>query len=189
MLFFYYWGKYWRSFYISKYLVENVMDFIWPVFLSRFYVIVRYFKIFIILFYVSQLINLTKKNLEIHHNVIITDKMTKNKFELETQIPSNGKIFISVGDIHIAASSFIWLMFVLCYKVLSIFTQTKLRFFMQLETIFRSSPVIFRCSKKIPYLCMLNSGVEHTGWIIFKKYKLSNIIIPIGDKKETNETN
>ena len=86
--------KYWRSFYISKYLGENLMDFIWPVFLSRFYVIVRYFKIFIILFYVSQLINLTKKKLEIHHNVIITDKMTKNKFGMETQIPSNGKIFI-----------------------------------------------------------------------------------------------
>ena len=70
------------------------MDFIWPVFLSRFYVIVRYFKIFIILFYVSQLINLTEKNLENHHKVITTDKITKNKFGLETQITSNGKIFI-----------------------------------------------------------------------------------------------
>jgi hypothetical protein len=69
-----YLDKYWRSFYISKYLGENLMDFIWPVFLSRFYVIVRYFEIFIILFYVSQLINLTQKKLENDHNVITTDK-------------------------------------------------------------------------------------------------------------------
>jgi hypothetical protein len=80
-----YLDKYWRSFYISKYLVKNLMDFIWPVFLSRFYVIVRYFKIFINSFYVSQLINLTEKKLEFHHNVIIIDKMEKNKCGMETQ--------------------------------------------------------------------------------------------------------
>jgi hypothetical protein len=72
-----YLDKYWRSFYISKYLAKNLMDFIWPVFLSRFYVIVRYYEIIIKYVYVSQLINLTQKNLRGDHNVIITDKSQK----------------------------------------------------------------------------------------------------------------
>ena len=43
---------------------------------------------------ISQLINSISKYLQLDHTLIIDDKMTKNKFELETQINSYGKIFI-----------------------------------------------------------------------------------------------
>jgi hypothetical protein len=90
-----YLDKYWMSFYISKYLSKNLMDFIWRRFLSRFYVIVRYFRIIIILFYVSQLINFISKYLHCYHTLIINDKMTKINADWRRKSNQMGKYLFS----------------------------------------------------------------------------------------------